>query len=163
MLVQELMCRGVRSCNPSQTLADAASAMWRADCGCVPIVDERRRLCGILTDRDICMATMKRGSPPQRIRIEDVMTRKVWSCHPGDALEDAEAAMRYAQVRRLPVTDIYGRLVGLLCLNDMAIEAGRSGATGTPGVTLVEVGLTLGAVSHRRPMDVRTSASGFSG
>jgi CBS domain-containing protein len=78
------------------------------------------------------------------------MQRKVLVCRVGDTLSDAEAIMRMGQVRRLPVTDSAGRLVGILSLNDIAVEAGRHPMTPSNGVRLDEVGLTLSAVSYHR-------------
>ncbi len=152
-MVQALMCKDVRSCLPGHTLTDAARIMCGADCGCVPVVDENGRICGILTDRDICMAAYLRARPPQEIRVEEVMARQVLVCRPGEHLAAAEATMRRAQVRRLPVVDAEGSLVGILSLNDIATEAERSRRGRWPEVTLDEVGLTLSAVGHRRLAD----------
>jgi CBS domain-containing protein len=150
MKVQDLMCKTVRSCSPGHTLADAARIMSDADCGCVPVVDEAARICGVLTDRDICMAAYLRARAPQEIRVEEVMARQVLVCRPKEHLGDAEMTMRRAQVRRLPVVEVDGSLVGILSLNDIAIEAERNRMARQPEVTLDEVGLTLGVVGHRR-------------
>lgn len=150
MNVEQLMCETVHTCSPSSTLGEAARIMWEADCGCVPVIDENARLCGIITDRDVCMATYMTGNPPHEIFVRDAMHKQVLVCRLGDKIADAEAIMRMGQVRRLPVLDPAGRLAGLLSLNDIAVEAGRSPKSPSNGVRLDEVGLTLSAVSYHR-------------
>ena len=56
MRVEKVMTSDVESCLASNTLSEAAAVMWRRDCGAVPVVDEERRVVGVITDRDICMA-----------------------------------------------------------------------------------------------------------
>ena len=67
MKVADSMTRDVRACSVHDSLNAAARVMWENDCGCVPIVDSQGRLVGIVTDRDICMATYTQGVP-----LEDV-------------------------------------------------------------------------------------------
>jgi CBS domain-containing protein len=120
--VRAFMTDAVFSCSPGQTLNVAAQLMWEHDCGVVPVVDEQR-LVGIITDRDICMATYTKGLPPAAISVGDTMARHVHTCGPGDSLERAAALMAEAQVRRLPVIDADRRLVGIISLADIARSA----------------------------------------
>jgi len=53
MKVKDICTRTVTSCTPETTLADAGWAMWEADCGVLPILDETGKVAGVLTDRDI--------------------------------------------------------------------------------------------------------------
>jgi predicted transcriptional regulator len=125
--------------------------MWEMDCGCVPVIEENGRVAGILTDRDICMSTYFQAKRPQDILVRDVMSRQVLACRPEDKLGDVVKTMRRAQVRRLPVTDAAGVLLGILSLNDIAIEAERGKNDRTRAdVRLDEVGLTLSAVGQHR-------------
>jgi CBS domain-containing protein len=150
MKVEELMNKRVQSCLPTQTLADAAKVMWDADCGCVPVVDEEGRVAGMVTDRDICFSSYFQSKAPREIVIRDIMSQQVLSCRPGDRIRDAVMTMRNAQIRRLPVTDAAGHLVGILSLNDIALEAERNLQTHSSDVRLDDVGLTLSAVCHHR-------------
>jgi CBS domain-containing protein len=147
MNVEKLMSKEVKSCSPHQSLADAARLMWDRDCGCIPIQDGDR-VVGMITDRDICMAAYFNGKSLQDIRIADAMTRDPATCHPEDTLEAAEAVMKQAQVRRLPVTDPSGRLVGILSLNDLArvLSQGPMARKGGHG----RVALMLGAIGEQR-------------
>ena len=61
MTVQELMTPFPATCGPADNLAQAAEHMWDADCGIVPVVDERGHVLGVITDRDICIAAATRG------------------------------------------------------------------------------------------------------
>ena len=63
MKVQEIMTREVHTCRPETNLAMAAMQMWDGDFGVLP-VERNGRIIGLLTDRDICMATWSRGSAP---------------------------------------------------------------------------------------------------
>jgi CBS domain-containing protein len=126
--------------------------MWEGDCGCVPVVDQDGRVVGMLTDRDVCMAAYTQGKPLTDVRVESAMAKQVHSCRPDDAVATAERTMRERQVRRLPVIDAKGRLVGLLSLNDIAIEAVRERELRQREVSAAEVGLTLAALcAHRAP------------
>jgi acetoin utilization protein AcuB len=53
MLVRDIMTDDVQSCRAGDSLQLAAKLMWDGDFGCVPVVDEERRVIGIITDRDI--------------------------------------------------------------------------------------------------------------
>jgi CBS domain-containing protein len=67
MSVKDLMTKNVKTCRPSDLLNAAARIMWEEDCGCVPVVGDDNQLVGMLTDRDICMATYTRNQPPGSI------------------------------------------------------------------------------------------------
>lgn len=121
--VQTIMTREIRSCSKDEPLYRAAQVMWDLDCGVAPVVDADGKLCGIITDRDICMAAYTKGVALGSIRVEDVMTRRVQACHPNDSLERAASLMAEHQVRRLPVTDTDGRPIGLLSLSDLVASA----------------------------------------
>jgi CBS-domain-containing membrane protein len=94
--------------------------MWDHDCGAVPVVGEDAKVVGIVTDRDICMATWSRGRAPGHISVAEVMSKNVFCCRREDSILGAEALMRANQIRRLPVVDREQRLVGMLSLADIA-------------------------------------------
>jgi CBS domain-containing protein len=120
MRVQEAMSRDVQTCHPWEDLNRAAQLMWDHDIGFVPVVDDAGTVLGVVTDRDACMAGYTRGLPLTAIRIEEVMTRDVEICSPGSDLKIALALMREARVRRLPIVDADGGLVGVLTVGDLA-------------------------------------------
>jgi CBS domain-containing protein len=153
MKVEQLMTKQVDACYPDHTLNDAARVMWERDCGFVPIVDgPSRRVVGILTDRDTCMAAYTRGHALWQIRIGDVMSKAVQACHPSDLVSEAEAVMRRARVHRLPVVDEAGQLLGVISLADIAREAAREVGPKQRAVTSAEIGETLAAIRQLREL-----------
>lgn len=148
MRVEELMTQMPATCTRDSSCAEAARIMWDCDCGSVPVVDDRGRAIGIVTDRDICMAALFHGSPLATISIAEVMSGDLCTCHAEDDVREAERLMTQRQVRRLPVTDESGTLVGILSLGDVAQVVGRDGRASRPeGVELVT---TIAAISEPR-------------
>lgn len=126
MKVSDLMTRDVCSCRSDATLNDAARIMWEHDCGSVPVLDaNNEHVVGIVTDRDIAMAAYINGQLLSSIPVVQVMSRDLKTCKPGDTLEAAERAMAEAHVRRLPVVDSEGRLIGLFSLAQVARAVDR--------------------------------------
>ena len=125
MLVEKVMTSDVETCLASNTLSEAAAVMWRRDCGAVPVVDEERRVVGVVTDRDICMALATRGQLASEVKVGDVMTGSPRTCTTVDDVREALDVMKGAQLRRLPVVDGAGRLAGILSVNDIILHADR--------------------------------------
>ncbi len=150
MKVDELMAKDVKTCGPRATLNVAAQIMWETDCGSVPVVGDGGEVVGMVTDRDICMAAYTRGAPLWNITVESAMSKEVHLCHPGDTVATAEEIMRRCQVRRLPVVDQSGHLVGLLSLADIARQAERERRRKKKSVTAAEVLDDLAAICEPR-------------
>lgn len=145
-----MMTRVVHTCRPEDTLARAAQILVEKECGCIPVVDRHSKVVGITTDRDILRAAYARGKLLPEISVGQVMTRHVHCCGPEDTIMAAEAVMTAHRVRRVPVVDDSGRLVGLLALDDIALEAARERGQATKEVSDAEVGETLAGVCRRR-------------
>jgi CBS domain-containing protein len=126
MKVEQIMNRDPKVCHGDDSLNHAAQIMWDNSCGGVPVVDQETRPVGFLTDRDICMAAYTQGKLLEAMRVEGAMARKVISCMAYDDINAAALVMSHNGVRRLPVTDENGKLVGLLSLDDLAHEAART-------------------------------------
>ena len=152
MKVKDIMTTNVRKCFMSDSLATAAQLMWDHDCGCVPVLNEHAQLVGMLTDRDICMAALFQGVPISGVKVSAVMSRQLFDCTSDDDLSVAEGIMRDKKVRRLPVLNEEGRLVGLLSLSDIARGADEEYARGAANryVTDAEVARLAADVSKRR-------------
>ena len=119
MLVSDIMTTRVHRCRTRDTLERAAQLMWDHDCGALPIEDERGHTVGVVTDRDICMAAYTQGKPLGAIPVTVAGSRSVHSVRPDTKVEVAEAVMEMHRIRRLPVIDIGGNLVGMLSLADI--------------------------------------------
>jgi CBS domain-containing protein len=152
MKIEQLMTRSPMSCQPSHSLSWAAEVMWSHDCRCLPVTasDGSQRVVGLITDRDICMAAHLKGKHLSEIRVGEAMTKEVWACNPGDPLQEAEAIMREARVRCLPVVDGTDELLGLLSLADLAREAVRQHGSKNPEITATEVAVVLAMIYQPR-------------
>jgi CBS domain-containing protein len=124
MKVKDLMTVPARTCRATEHLGIAARTMLDEDCGCLPVIDTRGRLVGILTDRDICLTVAARHKTPWDIAVKDAMTRKVFTCSSEDPIDRALVVMKEHRVRRLPVVDDEGQLKGLLSIDDLIRNTG---------------------------------------
>jgi CBS domain-containing protein len=139
MKVKELMSTDVKSCTPETDLATVVRMMWDGDCGIIPVVDDQRRVIGVITDRDICIAAATRSLDPARIRVTDAMTRDVSTCSEDVDPRSALQTLKERRIRRLPVVNRQDRLVGVLSLNDLVRRADcRQGGAGVPGEEFLE-------------------------
>jgi CBS domain-containing protein len=125
MKVQDIMTADVETCGPASDLGHAATIMWKRDCGSVPVVDNERKVVGMITDRDICMAVSTRNKLASQIKVSEVISGKVYACAPDDDVRAALETMQSAQLRRLPVVDNDGTLHGILSINDVVLHSAR--------------------------------------
>lgn len=123
MKIADLMTSKVRTCTDRDSLNAAAHVMWEHDCGIVPVLDAAGKLVGLVTDRDICMAAFFHGARLSELPVREVMARDLHTVRPEASLHDALALMRRVQVRRVPVVDDAGALVGIFSLADLANPA----------------------------------------
>jgi CBS domain-containing protein len=123
MKVQEIMTSNPQVCGPETSLATAAMLMWDNDCGILPVVDDNKKVVGMVTDRDICIGAATIRQDIAFVPVSAVITGKVFSCHPDDDIKAALKTMQEGRVRRLPVIDENGALQGLLSLNDVVLSA----------------------------------------
>jgi CBS domain-containing protein len=153
MNVEQLMTKEIRSCRSEDTLNEAAKIMWENDIGCVPVVasDGSNRVVGIVTDRDVCMCSYTRGKRLAEVPVASAMATRVLGCAPGDPIARAEAIMRECKIRRLPVLDDAGQLLGMLSLADIAREAAKERGARNKEVTDAEVGQTLSSICEAGP------------
>ena len=150
MYVFEIMTSKVASCVETETLADVARLMAEVDCGAIPVLGSGDRLVGIVTDRDVCMAAYRTGKPIAEIRVRDAMTAPVRTCRGDASAGEAEYVMRDAAVRRLPVVDERGALIGIISLADLARDAEHERRLSQPAVSRIEIGATLAAICAPR-------------
>lgn len=132
---------------PTETLAQAVIRMWDLDIGWLPVVDAGRVI-GVLTDRDACMAACTRGRRMDELTVASVMSQEVRTCMPQDSVQEMLALMRTHQLRRLPVVDGMGHLLGVVTLGDIARAPEGQGQQA--GRHAADVGFTLAEVSAPR-------------
>jgi CBS domain-containing protein len=138
MKIHEVATPNAKWCDPDTDLAAAAKIMWDDDCGAVPVLDEERRVVGMVTDRDTCIAAATRSTSPANIRVREVMSGRVRACHLHDEVRSALRAMGEQRVRRLPIVDEQQRLVGIISLNDLVAHAGYRKDAGIQGDEFID-------------------------
>ena len=126
MKVKEIMTPDPKAIWITESLADAAQLMWENDCGVLPIIKDGRKVVGLITDRDICMATAMKQANPSGISVEEVMTGQVYSVNSEDDVAQALQAMQEHKIRRLPVVTSEGELEGILSMNDIVLKASEA-------------------------------------
>ncbi|KKB12730.1 inosine-5-monophosphate dehydrogenase [Devosia geojensis] len=121
MRINEIMTREVRTVTLEHSLQDAARLMGIIDAGFLP-VEDNDRLVGTITDRDMALRALAEGLGPET-PVSEVMSREVKYCFEDEDVEHVARNMGEIQVRRLPVVNRDKRLVGVVSLGDMAIDA----------------------------------------
>ncbi len=125
MTCEQVMTRNPKCCVPSDSASRVAKLMKIEDVGGIPVCGSRdsRRLVGFVTDRDLALQVVAEELDPATTRIQDIMTREPVTCRADEDLESAFRRMETNQVRRLPVVDHNGELVGIIAQADIAIRS----------------------------------------
>ena len=139
MKVDQVMSAPAHAVGPKQNLQDAAQLMWDRDCGWLPVLDDGGTLVGVITDRDVCMAAYTRGRRLDEISVAGTMVTQVFDCKPDDAIADVAELMQRCAVRRVPVVDDEGKVVGVVSLSDLTRHIDHS-----------DIGETLSAICKPR-------------
>jgi CBS domain-containing protein len=120
--VADAMTPRVATIEPSQTVVEAARAMKDQDVGSLPVVEDGM-LIGIVTDRDIAMRVVAEGREGNASTIGEILSGELVTIALDQSLDEAIELMELHQVRRLPVVEDDGRLVGMITQADVALEA----------------------------------------
>jgi CBS domain-containing protein len=147
MQIAQIMTKNVQTCRATDTLDVAARVMWEFDVGAVPVLDEFKQVIGIVTDRDACMAAYTRGQPLNCVPCSVAMSNHVVTCRPDDTDASVAKLMAKNKIRRVPVVDDGNRPIGIVSLNDLAVEMARGRE-----VPMHEVAGTLAAICEHRPV-----------
>jgi CBS domain-containing protein len=124
MKVQDVSVKA-KACGPNSNLAEAAHLMWSNDCGAIPVVDDKNKVVGVITDRDICIALSTRNRLAKDVAVRDVMSTVVRFCMPDDDVKVALKSMQEGKIRRLPVVNKEGVLQGIVSLNDLILRCDK--------------------------------------
>src|SRR5256884_1406054 len=120
--VQELMTSNPCSIDSDKSVAYAAKMMRDENVGLAPIV-EGDRLVGTVTDRDVTIRVVAEGKDPESTKVKEIASTDLVTVDPQQDLDEALRLMAQHQVRRLPVVENEGRVVGVLAQADIAEEA----------------------------------------
>lgn len=120
----DIMTPNPEALTPDTPVAEIARRMRDLDVGVIPIVDddESSRLQGIVTDRDIAVRMAAEGKDAKKTLARDIMSSDVQCVGESDHIRDVFAVMKRARVRRVPVIDAEGRLVGIIAQADLAVN-----------------------------------------
>ena len=141
---RDIMTRDLAVATRDTPITEVALMMKQEDTGVIPVVDydvtpgngrtegaERRydgrnysrgKLLGLITDRDIVLRAIAEGKDCTQVRAEDIMTVDIHTAHPNDRVVDVIRKMGDKQVRRIPVCNENGYLVGMISMADVAVE-----------------------------------------
>ena len=116
MQVRDIMTPEPACCTAQATIVDAAKMMVECDCGEIPVVTDNntREPVGVITDRDIVCRTIAKGLNPLELTVEAAMTSPAITVSPEDGIEDCCNTMERNQIRRVPVVDNDGSLIGIV-------------------------------------------------
>ncbi len=126
MKVADVMMRTPASCTAETNLAAAVEILWTRNCGMLPIVNNEGKVTGVVTDRDICIALGTRDRRASEITVQEIQPEKLFACKADDDIRSALAIISDEKVRRLPVLDEAGKLLGILSLDDVVLHAATS-------------------------------------
>jgi CBS domain-containing protein len=123
MKVREVMTPDPVCCVPSDTAQQVARVLRDHNIGSVPVVLDQnsRKLFGMLTDRDLCLAIVAEGLDPSTTTIEKHVSLDPVSCRDGENLASCERMMQERQVRRVPIVDAEDRVIGIIAQADVAL------------------------------------------
>ena len=125
MKAKEIMSKTPTVVTPDTSVQEAARMMQSEDVGVLPVVDSQgsRRLVGLITDRDIAIRVVAEGRTGDEARVREIMSESPKTCRENDDVDSVMDLMGREQVRRVPVVDERGSLVGIIAQADIAREA----------------------------------------
>lgn len=123
--IREIMNHNVVTVRAGDSIMLAARLMAECDCGAVPVVNRDGVFVGMITDRDIAVRAVAHGDDPRQVRVDECMTDETFACHANDSVDECLRQMARHQIRRLPVVDDDGRVIGIISQGDIARHAGE--------------------------------------
>ena len=132
--IREVMTSNPSTIEPDKNVVEAARIMKQEDAGVVPVT-ENGRLTGMVTDRDIAVRVVAEGKDPQATPVREVASKDLVTIDPQQDLDEALRLMAQHQIRRLPVVEEDGRLVGVVAQADVA----RKGDDAQTGQVVQEI------------------------
>ena len=125
MKAQDIMSRNPSCVTPDTSIVDAARLMKDENVGVVPVVESEtsKKLVGVLTDRDIAVRAVAAGRDGATTSVGHIMTADVRTSAPTDSVKEVMELMGSEQIRRVPVVDERGALVGIIAQADIVLEA----------------------------------------
>ena len=121
MIVREILDtkgRNVTTITPDKTLSEAAQLLAERKIGALVVTGAKRRVTGILSERDIVKAVSKDGATALHATVDSVMTREVVICGTSDTMAELMGQMTARRIRHMPVIE-NDRLAGIISIGDV--------------------------------------------
>jgi CBS domain-containing protein len=112
----------VATVTADSTVAEAAALMRKHHVGALVMVDESRRPVGMVTDRDIAIEVVAAGLVPQTVRVGEIVQRSLTTVTADAGWDETVRLMSVNGVRRLPVVDADGHLIGIVSFDDVLLQ-----------------------------------------
>ena len=124
MKIREVMSANPVCCLPTDSAQRVARVMCDHNIGSLPVVmdQESRKLVGLITDRDLCCSVVAHGLDPKTTTIEKFMTLNPVTCREEEDVENCERLMQEHQIRRIPIVDAEGGVIGIVAQADVALK-----------------------------------------
>src|SRR6266568_1375678 len=110
--VRDIMTPNPETCRSNDSIHDVARIMAERDTGVVPVVDDAKKVIGLITDRDIVVRLVAEGKDPANAHVDEAMTKNVRAVKENDTVNDVLNVMSNSQVRRVPVINDRNEIVG---------------------------------------------------
>lgn len=129
---QDIMTKSPECCLAEDKVNTIAQRMESENVGALPIVESHamKRLIGIVTDRDLALKVVGANRDATNTKVGDIMTPNPVVCHPNDDLDSTLEVMAHHQIRRIPVVDKAGQVVGIIAQADIATRLDNHDKTG---------------------------------
>ena len=128
--VRDVMTRNPECVTERDSLRDAARIMKDQDTGVVPVVDNNKKIIGMITDRDIVVRCVAEGKNPLDARVNEVMSKSVRKVQEDATVNEVLGLMKSSEIRRVPVVDGNDQIVGIVSMGDIATEGENKGKIG---------------------------------
>ena len=125
MRIEEIMTRDPACVTPGTTVREVAQLMQREDTGIVPVVENTgdKKLIGVITDRDLALRVVAENRTPET-RVSEILTAgRLATARPDEDVDHVLGTMGREQVRRIPIVDERGSLVGIVSQADIVLKA----------------------------------------
>ncbi|MEM1552427.1 MAG: CBS domain-containing protein [Candidatus Bathyarchaeia archaeon] len=119
--VSRIMTRNLITVSVGSTVEEAVKRMIDSDVECLPVIDSKGILRGLLTFRDIITKAVYSQADVRKLKVEDIMTKDLVTCKPNDTVLDVVKTMKNKHLRRIPVVNTKNKLVGLITDFDLAL------------------------------------------
>lgn len=128
----DIMTKDPVCCLATDTALHTARLMKKHDIGIVPIVENRKnkKLLGVVTDRDLALRVVAKGLDPAETAVARAMSKPAIVCSPDDAWTKALDLMEQHRIKRVLITDVSQRVVGVIAGSDVALRLRNEQKTG---------------------------------